>query len=119
MHNRCILIQAGSFLEFLPMLQLFRDEFTPDTLPYHIVVPSLPGYTFSSGPPLDRNYGTQDAARIVDKLMQDLGLTGYVAQGGDIGSRIARILAVDHECCEGLSWRCELAAPANLVSGSL
>lgn len=89
-------------MEFLPMLQLFRDEFTPSTLPYHIIVPSLPGYAFSSGPPLDRNYESADAARIIDKLMKNLGFQGYVAQGGDIGSRIARILAVDHEGCKGL-----------------
>ena len=89
-------------MEFLPILQLFRDEFTPSTLPYHIIVPSLPGYAFSSGPPLDRNYGAKDAARIIDKLMKDLGFHSYVAQGGDIGASIARILAVDHECCKGL-----------------
>ncbi|THC96524.1 hypothetical protein EYZ11_004023 [Aspergillus tanneri] len=91
----------GSFLEFLPMLQLFREEFTPNTLPYHLIVPSLPGYAFSSGPPLDRNYSTEDVARVVDRLMEDLGFgSGYVAQGGDIGSKVARILAVDHDSCK-------------------
>jgi microsomal epoxide hydrolase len=89
-------------MEFLPILHLFRHEFTPDTLPYHIIVPSLPGYAFSSGPPLDRNYTTDDVARIVDKLLQGLGFHGYVAQGGDIGSAIARTLAVDYECCKGM-----------------
>lgn len=86
------------------MMQLFKDEFTPSTLPYHIIVPSLPGYAFSTGPPLDRDYGTADAARVIDKLMKDLGFEkGYVAQGGDIGSKIGRALAVDHESCKGLS----------------
>jgi microsomal epoxide hydrolase len=34
--------------------------------------------------------------------MKDLGFeSGYVAQGGDIGSRIARTLAVDYESCKG------------------
>ncbi|KAA8645986.1 epoxide hydrolase family protein [Aspergillus tanneri] len=93
----------GSFLEFLPMLQLFREEFTPNTLPYHLIVPSLPGYAFSSGPPLDRNYSTEDVARVVDRLMEDLGFgSGYVAQGGDIGSKVARILAVDHDSCKAV-----------------
>ncbi|KAK5790409.1 hypothetical protein VI817_007696 [Penicillium citrinum] len=94
-------LDAGSFLEFLPILDMFRQEYTPDTLPYHLIVPSLPGYTFSSGPPLDRNFDTSDIARVFDRLMKDIGFdSGYVAQGGDIGSRIARTLAVDHESCK-------------------
>ena len=35
----------GSFLEFLPILRILADKYTPATLPYHTVVPSLPGYT--------------------------------------------------------------------------
>ncbi|KAJ5565973.1 hypothetical protein N7535_007611, partial [Penicillium sp. DV-2018c] len=93
----------GSFLEFLPMLQKFRDEYTPETLPYQLIVPSLPGYTFSSGPPLDRDFHTSDVARIVDQLMKGLGFaSGYVVQGGDIGSRIARHLGADHESCKAV-----------------
>ncbi|KAJ5289069.1 hypothetical protein N7478_002099 [Penicillium angulare] len=93
----------GNFLEFLSILQLFKDESTPSTLPYHLIVPSLPGYTFSSGPPLDRNFGTQDIARVLNQLMIGLGFErGYVAQGGDIGSRVARELAVDYESCKAV-----------------
>lgn len=99
-------IDTGSFLEFLPILDLFRQEYTPDTLPYHLIVPSLPGFTFSSGPPLDKNFDTFDIARVLDRLMKDLGFeSGYVAQGGDIGSRIARTLAVDYESCKGKSFQ--------------
>lgn len=104
---RLIYHAKGSFLEFLPILQKFREEYTPETLPYHLIVPSLPGFTFSSGPPLERNFGTGDIARVVDQLMKDLGFeSGYIAQGGDIGSRIARHLGVDHESCKGMkhSW---------------
>lgn len=90
-------------MEFLDVIQLFEKEYSPGTLPYHIIVPSLPGYAFSSGPPLDRDYDSADAARIIDKLMRDLGFEqGYVAQGGDIGSRLSRKLAADHESCKGL-----------------
>ncbi|KAF7585286.1 hypothetical protein BBP40_011436 [Aspergillus hancockii] len=93
----------GSFLEFLPILQQFRDEFTPNTLPYHLIVPSLPGYGFSSGPPVDRDYTTFDAARTIDTLMKNLGFeSGYIAQGGDIGSRVARHLAVGYESCKAV-----------------
>ncbi|KAJ5161109.1 Isopenicillin N synthase [Penicillium capsulatum] len=93
----------GSFLEFLPMLEKFQREYSPSTLPYHLIVPSLPGYMFSSGPPLDKNFTTDDNARILDQLMKAIGFqSGYVAQGGDIGSRIARTLAVEYESCKGL-----------------
>lgn len=89
-------------MEFLPLLQLFKQEFNPGNLPYHLIVPSLPGYAFSSGPPLDKNYTVQDISRIIDQLMKNLGFeNGYVAQGGDIGSRIGRTLAVDFESCRG------------------
>ncbi|OGM43943.1 putative epoxide hydrolase, partial [Aspergillus bombycis] len=119
----------GSFLEFLPLLQLFRRDFSPTTLPYHLVVPSLPGYGFSSGPPVDRNYTTHDVARVIDKLMKGLGFeSGYIAQGGDIGSRVSRILAVDHDSCKAHlttsnTWRptrevnfCAIATPPQGVS---
>jgi microsomal epoxide hydrolase len=46
----------GSFLEFLPILRLLKEKYTSATLPYHIVVPSLPGYGFSYAPPIDRDF---------------------------------------------------------------
>ncbi|KAK5994496.1 Putative epoxide hydrolase [Cladobotryum mycophilum] len=83
----------GSFLEFIPIFRLLTDAYTPATLPYHLVVPSIPGYAFSSAPPLDRDFRLEDAARIVDHLMVQLGFgDGYVVQGGDVGSKIARVL---------------------------
>ncbi|KAJ9610188.1 hypothetical protein H2200_004965 [Cladophialophora chaetospira] len=92
----------GSFLEFLPTLDLLKQKYTPETLPYHVVVPSLPGYTLSPMPLMNHDFTQMDAARIMDKLMQRLGFgKGYVAQGGDVGSRVARVLAVDHPSCKG------------------
>jgi pimeloyl-ACP methyl ester carboxylesterase len=86
----------------MPIFQLLKDKYTSEKLPYHVIVPSLPGYTFSSGPPLDKDFGVQDAARILDRLMSMLGFgDGYVVQGGDIGSRAARILATDYPSCKG------------------
>lgn len=93
----------GSFLEFLPMLELFKQKYSPETLPYHIVIPSLPGFTLSSMSPLDRDFSQVDAARVLNRLMVDLGFeSGYVAQGGDIGSRVARILGVNHVECKAV-----------------
>jgi microsomal epoxide hydrolase len=84
------------------MLELFRQKYTPESLPYHLVVPSLPGFTLSSGRPLNHDISQVDVARIMDKLMKQIGFgEGYVAQGGDVGSRVARILAVDSDACKG------------------
>ncbi|KAJ5639380.1 uncharacterized protein N7484_007242 [Penicillium longicatenatum] len=111
----------GSFLEFLPILELFRKDYTPSTLPYHLIVPSLPGYAFSSGPPLDRNFGTMDVARVLDQLMRNIGFeSGYVAQGGDIGSRIARELAVDYESCKAVHLNvCFMGRPVGMTDDHL
>ncbi|KAE9369905.1 alpha/beta-hydrolase [Stipitochalara longipes BDJ] len=93
----------GSFLEFLPILSLMKEKYLPQELPYHIVVPSLPGYGFSSSPPLDRDFGMDDIGAIMNQLLLDLGFgDGYIAQGGDIGSRIARTLAWNYEACKAV-----------------
>lgn len=93
----------GSFLEFLPTLSLLKKKYTPSTLPFHVVVPSLPGYTFSSCPPTDRNFTRIDVASIIDKLMHQLGLGNcYIAQGGDLSSAISRLLGKNHEGCKAV-----------------
>jgi len=94
----------GSFLEFIPLMGLLRKKYTPDTLPYHIIAPSLPGYAFSSGPPLDRDWKVADTSRIMHKLLLTLGFgtNGYLVQGGDIGSFVARELAATYPECKGM-----------------
>ncbi|KAH7043770.1 Alpha/Beta hydrolase protein [Macrophomina phaseolina] len=95
----------GSFLEFLPMLSLLKERYaTADKLPYHIVVPSLPGYAFSDSPPLDKNWSCRDSARLMHRLLCELGFeqSGYVAQGGDIGSIISRTLARTYAQCKAV-----------------
>ncbi|KAH7374487.1 epoxide hydrolase [Plectosphaerella cucumerina] len=90
----------GSFLEFLPMLDLLKNKYTPDTLPYHVIVPSLPHYGLSGGP-LDVELTLEAAARILNQLMLDLGFGGgYGVQGGDIGSFLARILSATFPECK-------------------
>ena len=95
--HRC----PGSFLEFLGVLDEFRNEYDENTLPYHLIVPSLPGYACSSGPPLGKDFFVEDAAGIINKLMIGLGFGhGYVAQGGDIGSFVACILGTTADACK-------------------
>ncbi len=92
----------GSHLEFLSMLDLFRKRYSPEDLPYHIIVPSLPGYTLSSGPPLTRDFQMVDIARLMNKLMVGLGFGGgYIAQGGDIGSFVGKIMLATYDECKG------------------
>jgi pimeloyl-ACP methyl ester carboxylesterase len=84
----------GSFLEFLPVLDILKNKYTPETLPYHVVAPSLPHYGLSGGP-IDVELTIVEAARLMNQLMLDLGFgKGYVVQGGDVGSGLARVLSV-------------------------
>src|SRR5438034_11737065 len=54
---------------------------------FHLVLPSIPGYGFS-GEPTELGWGPGRVAQAWGKLMQGLGYTRYVAQGGDVGSQI-------------------------------
>jgi microsomal epoxide hydrolase len=92
----------GSFIEFLPMLKVIKKQYEGKDLPYHIVVPSLPGYTLSTQLPTDKDWTMEDSARIIHKLMVNLGFEKYLAQGGDVGSFEARILAQDQDACVGI-----------------
>ncbi|KAJ6584890.1 putative epoxide hydrolase [Mycena capillaripes] len=104
----------GSFLEFLPILKILSTRYTPATLPYHIIVPSLPGYAFSSPPPLDRNFDLTDVARLLNTFMVQLGFDAYVVQGGDIGSQTARILVAEHANCKAAHLNlCYTSEPPN------
>ncbi|KAF5252796.1 hypothetical protein FANTH_2120 [Fusarium anthophilum] len=104
----------GSFLEFLKILSILKERYTPETLPYHVIVPSLPGYAFSDKPPLDKDFGIRDVSRIVNSLMVQLGFGGgYIAQGGDIGSRISRVLAATYDECKAAHLNfCLMSEPA-------
>src|SRR5437868_3480222 len=93
----------GSFLEFLDLMDLLRNKFSPQELPYHIIAPSLPGYTLSTQPPLDKDWKIFDTARIMHKLLIQLGFeSGYVVQGGDIGSSVSRTMAATYEECKAM-----------------
>ncbi|OBT38672.1 hypothetical protein VE00_11120 [Pseudogymnoascus sp. WSF 3629] len=95
----------GNFLEFLGILSLLAGTHTEEDLPYHVIVPSLPGYAFSSKPPLNKEFTTYDVAALMDQLMIRLGFgDGYVVQGGDIGAKIARILAAKYESSVHLNY---------------
>jgi pimeloyl-ACP methyl ester carboxylesterase len=54
---------------------------------FHLVLPSLPGYGFS-GEPTELGWESGRIARAWAELMDRLGYTRYVAQGGDVGAAV-------------------------------
>jgi pimeloyl-ACP methyl ester carboxylesterase len=58
---------------------------------FDVVIPSLPGYGFSSRP-IEAGWGSERIGRAWDVLMKRLGYTQYVAQGGDWGAGIVQAM---------------------------
>ena len=66
---------------------------------FHVVVPSMPGYGFS-GKPDETGWDVPHIARAWAELMNRLGYTRYVAQGGDWGAVITDVMGA--QAPEGL-----------------
>jgi len=60
---------------------------------FDVVIPSIPGYGYS-GRPTGTGWGPERIARAWNVLMQRLGYTKYVAQGGDWGAIITELMGV-------------------------
>src|SRR5215831_5093910 len=82
----------GSFLEFLKVAPMLADSASD---PFHVVVPSLPGYGFS-GRPFSPGMNTFRTAELWVRLMRELGYGRFVAQGGDIGANVSSVMAWKH-----------------------
>lgn len=79
-----------------------------------MVAPSLPGFAFSSGP-TKQEFGLREMASVNNKLMHALGYPKYIAQGGDWGSMIARIMGIDFpESCVAVHVNMVIAAPPSI-----
>jgi pimeloyl-ACP methyl ester carboxylesterase len=66
---------------------------------FHLVMPSLPGYGFS-GEPAEIGWDSARIASAWAELMNLLGYTRYVAQGGDVGAAVTD--AMSRQAPEGL-----------------
>ncbi|TGO18995.1 hypothetical protein BTUL_0006g00280 [Botrytis tulipae] len=81
----------GTFMDFLPVIDPLTTASSisnKTSASFHVVVPSLPGYAFSSAPPA--TWTLNDTARIFNTLMTDvLGYETYAAHGSDFGSNVA------------------------------
>jgi pimeloyl-ACP methyl ester carboxylesterase len=88
----------GSFFEYFKLIEplCFPQRHGGDAQDgFDVVIPSLPGFGFSSAPP--RPMGLHQVARVWHRLMVDvLGYERYGAQGGDMGSAVTTWLALDH-----------------------
>jgi pimeloyl-ACP methyl ester carboxylesterase len=82
----------GSFLELLKVAPVLAES---DSGPFHVVVPSLPGYAFSERPS-SPGMNTFRTAELWIKLMRELGYERFVAQGGDIGANVSSVMAWKH-----------------------
>jgi pimeloyl-ACP methyl ester carboxylesterase len=60
---------------------------------FDVVIPSLPGYGFS-GKPAKPGWNPVSIAKAWATLMQRLGYTNYVAQGGDWGNAVSEVMAL-------------------------
>lgn len=87
-------MSIGSFWEFYRIIEPLTNP--PSGKPaFHVVIPSLPGFGFSSPPP-KKEWTMHDNARIFDHLMTGvLGYSAYMAQGGDWGSFVTRFLGTN------------------------
>jgi pimeloyl-ACP methyl ester carboxylesterase len=80
----------GSIVELLETIGPLTDPTAHGGRPddaFHLVLPSIPGYGFSDEP-TELGWGPIRIGRAWHELMQRLGYTRYVAQGGDVGSQV-------------------------------
>jgi pimeloyl-ACP methyl ester carboxylesterase len=92
----------GSVIELLETVGPLTDPTAHGGTPedaFHMVLPSLPGYGFS-GEPTELGWENGRIARAWAELMDRLGYTRYVAQGGDVGAAVTD--AMGRQAPEGL-----------------
>jgi pimeloyl-ACP methyl ester carboxylesterase len=78
------------FVEMLPLAERLADPSrfgVSDGRSFDVVIPALPGFLFSGLP--DAVLTRAEIARLMDKLMAELGHMRYIVFGGDIGGGAA------------------------------
>jgi pimeloyl-ACP methyl ester carboxylesterase len=92
----------GSVIELLDTIGPLTDPTAHGGTPedaFHLVLPSLPGYGLS-GEPTELGWESGRIAQACAELMDRLGYTRYVAQGGDVGAAVTD--AMGRQAPEGL-----------------
>ena len=81
----------GSFLEFVDLIGPLTDPASHGGDPvdaFSVVIPSLPGFGFSS-PLVEGDWGLGRIARAWVELMSRLGYHRFAVQGGDLGAQVS------------------------------
>ena len=89
----------GSFFEMVklaPLLCRRQRNVNGQTWSFDVVVPSIPGFGFSSRPTAP-GLNAWKTADVWAALMTRLGYERFVAQGGDFGAAIGTALALRHQ----------------------
>jgi pimeloyl-ACP methyl ester carboxylesterase len=86
----------GSVIELLEVVDPLTDPTAHGGQPadaFDLVLPSLPGYGFSDAPK-EVGWDPGRTAQAWAELMNRLGYTRYVAQGGDVGAAVTDTMAI-------------------------
>lgn len=84
---------------------------------FHVVAPSLPGYAWSEAAN-EPGCDVSQIANTFDKLMSILGYEWYIAQGGDWGAIIVRLMATMHpKRCIAMHTNMPYALPPSIKDG--
>jgi pimeloyl-ACP methyl ester carboxylesterase len=106
----------GSVLELVDLVGPLTD---PGEDAFDVVIPSLPGYGFSSRP-TQRGWGVERIAAAWARLMADLGYDRYGAAGSDWGTSVSSALgAMDAEHVVGIHLVPPLAGPHPATADAL
>jgi pimeloyl-ACP methyl ester carboxylesterase len=86
----------GSFVDFFDMIDPLVNP--PETgsgikQAFHVVIPSLPGYGFST-PVTNQGWEISKMAKAFDQIMDQLGYKQYGVHGGDVGAGICEQLCI-------------------------
>ncbi|ORY64957.1 Alpha/Beta hydrolase protein [Pseudomassariella vexata] len=98
----------GSFYEVQKLLPLLLDG-GKDNPSFDVVAPSMPNYAFSSRVK-QQGFGARQVAQVYHKLMVDvLGYSEFVTQGGDIGYSVTRFIGyLFPENCKASHYNCQI-----------
>ena len=100
----------GSVIEFMGVIEALANP-PAGELAFHVVAPSLPGFGFS-GKPTEAGWGVPKIAMAWAELMQRLGYSRWVAQGGDWGSAVTTAIGViKPEGCLGIHLNMPIGRP--------
>ncbi len=107
----------GSIIEQLKIIDPLTNPTAHDASAsdaFHVVIPSLPGYGFS-GKPTAPGWNPVSIARAWATLMQRLGYTKFVSQGGDWGNAISETMALQEPSgLLGISTNMAATVPPNI-----